>query len=46
MDNGEELIPGYLEFIKEIVHYCLYFARGFCKNEESCRFSHGVENMV
>jgi hypothetical protein len=32
MDNGEELIPGYLEFIKEIVHYvgykpCLYFAR-------------------
>jgi hypothetical protein len=46
MDNGEELIPGYLEFIKEIVHYCLYFARGFCKNEESCRFSHGAENMV
>ncbi|CAK7331116.1 unnamed protein product [Dovyalis caffra] len=25
---------------------CLYFARGFCKNGESCKFAHGGENMV
>ncbi|XP_011045402.1 PREDICTED: zinc finger CCCH domain-containing protein 55-like isoform X7 [Populus euphratica] len=25
---------------------CLYFARGFCKNGESCKFGHGDENMA
>ncbi|KAJ6670781.1 ZINC FINGER CCCH DOMAIN-CONTAINING PROTEIN 55 [Salix viminalis] len=25
---------------------CLYFARGFCKNGESCKFVHGGENMA
>ncbi|XWS73590.1 hypothetical protein CRYUN_Cryun02cG0141900 [Craigia yunnanensis] len=25
---------------------CLYFARGFCKNGDSCRFSHGVGGLA
>ncbi|KAF9665637.1 hypothetical protein SADUNF_Sadunf16G0143700 [Salix dunnii] len=25
---------------------CLYFARGFCKNGESCKFVHGGKNMA